>query len=122
MRRKETMLESNLIELGFRLSHKTYVGKHCDKVDHYVYKLLKVSTAYVVELDKTREHIVSYYFENMDKHHYTFEYINLLYDVIQDFYGDLCKIYDFNGHRALELEEYEEVDNDNFVEESAFDD
>lgn len=37
MKRKITELEENLTKKGWQLSHKTYVGKHSDKVENYVY-------------------------------------------------------------------------------------
>lgn len=37
MKRTITELENKLIEKGFRLSHKTYSGKHSQFVDEYVY-------------------------------------------------------------------------------------
>ena len=50
MKRKITELEENLIKKGWQLSHKTYVGKHSDKVENYVY--LKV---YEVEHERERD-------------------------------------------------------------------
>lgn len=37
MKRTITELENKLIEKGFRLSHKTYSGKHSQFVNEYVY-------------------------------------------------------------------------------------
>jgi len=36
--RKQTDLEKKLIELGLRLSYKTYTGKHSEYVKEYVYE------------------------------------------------------------------------------------
>ena len=38
MKRHITELEKNLIEKGWELDHKTYWGKHSDKVLNYVYE------------------------------------------------------------------------------------
>lgn len=38
MKRSITELENNLIEKGFKLSYKTYRGKHSQYVDDYVYR------------------------------------------------------------------------------------
>lgn len=70
MKRKKTQLEINLIEKGWQLDHKTYTGKHSDKVDNYVYektytnehtredgKIVVTSWSARVLLDSKREHI-----------------------------------------------------------------
>ena len=70
MKRKITELEKNLIEKGWELDHKTYYGKHSDKVLNYVYEkvfvkeytrddgkvIVSTCTARVL-LDKTRTKI-----------------------------------------------------------------
>ena len=38
MKRKITKLEENLIAKGWELDHKTYIGKHSEKVFQYVYE------------------------------------------------------------------------------------
>ena len=71
MKRKETQLELNLIEKGWELDHKTYTGKHSDKVLNYVYekvysreyerkcdgKIVITTWSARVLLDSKREHI-----------------------------------------------------------------
>ena len=42
MKRKITELEKNLIANGWELDHKTYYGKHSDKVLNYVYEKVYV--------------------------------------------------------------------------------
>lgn len=42
MKRKITELEKNLIDKGWELDHKTYYGKHSDKVLNYVYEKVYV--------------------------------------------------------------------------------
>lgn len=42
MKRHITELEKNLIEKGWELDHKTYTGKHSDKVLNYVYEKVYV--------------------------------------------------------------------------------
>lgn len=71
MKRKKTQLEINLIEKGWELDHKTYTGKHSDKVLNYVYekvysreferkdgKLIVTTWSARVLLDSKREHFV----------------------------------------------------------------
>lgn len=71
MKRKKTQLELNLIEKGWELDHKTYTGKHSDKVLNYVYekvysreyerkcdgKIVITTWSARVLLDSKREHI-----------------------------------------------------------------
>ena len=71
MKRKKTQLELNLIEKGWELDHKTYTGKHSDKVLNYVYekvyyreyerkcdgKIIVTTWSARVLLDSKREHI-----------------------------------------------------------------
>lgn len=71
MRRFRTQLELNLIKKGWKLSFKTYVGKHSDKVKYYAYeKTYKVdkeknNNSYLIHddqclilLDQKREKVV----------------------------------------------------------------
>ena len=58
-RRKETILEHYLIERGYSLSYKTYVGKYKDKVDNFVYEKKVNEITYQISLDKFRYRIVS---------------------------------------------------------------
>lgn len=71
MKRKKTQLEINLIEKGWELNHKTYTGKHSDKVLNYIYekvysseyerkcdgKIIIATWSARVLLDSKREHI-----------------------------------------------------------------
>ena len=70
MKRKRTELEENLIKNGWCLDHKTYTGKHCDKVFQYIYekcyvkeykrpdgKVIVSTDLAQVLLDSKREHI-----------------------------------------------------------------
>lgn len=125
MKRKETLLESNLIYLGFRLVGKTYTGKHSDKVEGYHYEKEVGETTYVVNLDKTREEIVSFLFRNPHFYEFDLGKINGLYDVFNQFTLELQKIYNFSDKKALSIYNFiveEENINDPFVEESNFDD
>lgn len=71
MKRRKTQLELNLIEKGWELDHKTYTGKHSDKVLNYVYEKvysreferedgkIEITTwSARVLLDSKREHVV----------------------------------------------------------------
>ena len=122
MRRKETLLESNLIELGYRMSHKTYSGKHSDKVESYIYKKINGEVVYQVSLNKTREHIDHYSFQTLRQFDYNRGKLEGLYEVLMGLEDELKSVYDFDKKCAKEVLEYEEMDIDNFVEESGFDD
>ena len=101
MKRKVTTLEQNLINKGFRLEKKTYIGKNRDKVNTYVYSFSDGEITYFVELDKTRTKIIRYYFTNKCNLDYTHDYITKLETIYNDF-----------GEKL----------HDPFVEESGFDD
>lgn len=69
MKRKETLFEQKLIKNGWKLDHKTYCGKHSQKVNHYVYQKTyeidkeKVFVANCV-LDKSRNVVLDIEIEN----------------------------------------------------------
>ena len=55
MKRKTTDLEQRLINNGYRLSHKQYGGRHCEKTLSYYY----VKGDHFVRLDYKRETVLS---------------------------------------------------------------
>lgn len=103
MKRKETSLETNLISRGYHLSHKTYVGKHSDKVDTYVYVKNNGEILFSVALDKNRNKIVHYSFKNNRSFDYTFELLETLLEINTNFHNELMVIYDFTLNKAKEI-------------------
>lgn len=119
MRRKQTQLETNLIELGYKLSHKTYYGKKSEKVDEYIFIRQIGHITYQVSIDRTREHINSYSFTNREIMFFNDSSIEQLQEINNKFHEEMSYIYDFKGKHAHELENpFDEP----FVEESVFDD
>ena len=102
MRRKETLLEKKLIDMGYRLSHKTYTGKYCDKVESYVYHFTNGETEFFVCLNQNREQIVCYYFTNDKFNKYDVGKIESLQYVHEHFEESLINIYDFVERRVKE--------------------
>lgn len=119
MKRKETRLEKNLIGLGYHLSHKTYTGKHSDKVNTYVYVKDNGVVEYSVSLDKNREQIVYYSFTNHRTLDYNFGILESLQEIHTKFNEELMSVYDFATKCAYEITE---IKSDPFIEESGFDD
>lgn len=126
MKRKETLLESKLIEKKFRLVSKQYVGKHSDKVDSYIYEKIREDVTYSVVLNKTRTKIKNYYFTTNRTYKYTIEFIDSLKNVIKYLEEELEEIYDFDLGKVKEeqivIDETVSEDNITFIEESHFDD
>ena len=126
MRRKETQLETNLIDLGYKLSHKTYCGKKSEKVDEYIFLKQNRYTIYQVSIDRTREHINSFSFVDRSIALFNDNSIEELQDINNKFHEEMELIYDFENKVAKKLEnpfdlDVEEIDPP-FVEESVFDD
>ena len=119
MKRKETRLEKNLIGLGYHLSHKTYTGKHSDKVDTYVYVKDNGFIEYSVFLNKDRTTIRNYSFKNKVYMEYTNGILESLEEINGKFKNELMGIYDFANECAYEITE---IKDDPFIEESGFDD
>lgn len=115
MKRKETKLEKNLQEYYYKLDYKTYEGKNSEKVSGYVYKKVIGSTTYIVSLDKTREHIVSYAFSNNHYDYFDKGKIEGLQDVLCFLGEELTKIYDFTTKQARELDDFRALEED-FIE------
>lgn len=120
MKRKETVLETNLIGLGYYLIHKTYIGNHSDKVDTYTYKKDNGVIEFYVDLDKTREKIVRYYFKNKEHISFTDGILESLLQINNKFHEELEEYYDFANQCVKEIDP--DIKCEPFVEESAFDD
>ena len=122
MKRKQTLLEENLIKKGYMLSHKTYCGKNSSKVDQYVYVRDNGVIFYMINIDRTREHIENYSFTNKIRLDYTNGIIESLQEIMEHFENNLKDIYDFENKVAKEWTPFEMEDDYPFVEESVFDD
>ena len=92
MKRKTTDLEIRLNENGYKLSHKTYVGKKAEKVDEYVYLKKDGITTYQVNVDRTRNTITSYSFTNRAFYVFNSDSIDLLQALYIDFTNEIKKI------------------------------
>jgi len=92
MKRKTTDLEIRLNENGYKLSHKTYVGKKAEKVDEFVYLKNDGTTLYQVNVDRTRNRITSYSFTNRAFYVFNSDSIDLLQALYIDFTNEIKKI------------------------------
>lgn len=92
MKRKTTDLEIRLNENGYKLSHKTYVGKKAEKVDEFVYLKTDGTTTYQVNVDRTRTHVTSYSFTNRAFYVFNGDSIDLLQALYIDFSEEIKKI------------------------------
>lgn len=123
MRRKETQLETNLIDLGYKLSHKTYCGKKSEKVDQFVYTKYKDDIYYVC-LNRERTKIESFGFTSnryTRYNSYSIEDLQITYETLEN---SLKDIYDFENQVAkdyVNVKDVSEFENP-FVEESVLDD
>ena len=124
MRRKQTKLENNLYELGYRLDHKTYCGKKSEKVDQFVYLKYRNNDTYYVYLNRERTKIESFGFTSnryAQYNTYSIDDIKATYEMLEN---SLKDIYDFENQEAKDFILVEDVsDFENpFVEESVLDD
>lgn len=92
MKRKTTDLEIRLNENGYKLSHKTYIGKRAEKVDEYIYLKTEGLTLYQVSVDRTRTQITNHSFINRGFYIYTKESIELLKGIYDEFTEEINKI------------------------------
>ena len=124
MRRKQTKLENNLYELGYRLDHKTYCGKKSEKVDQFVYLKYRNNDTYYVYLNRERTKIEGFAFTSNRYVQYNSYSIEDIKNTYSDFEQELGCIYNFKEERAIELVnpfDLEDVEPP-FVEESVLDD
>ena len=133
MKRKITLLEKNLLTKNYKLTGKTYTGKHSDKVESYIYEKQVNNTTYFVYLDKTREKISHYSFTNNFFKVFDNGKIEGLQEVLLYFEEELKSLYDFEKKTATPIVEYtdlvqgyketvDEFENVPFIEEGIFDD
>jgi len=123
MRRKQTKLENNLYELGYRLDHKTYCGKKSEKVDQFVFMRNTNNDTYYVYLNRERTKIESFGFTSnryAQYNAYSIDDIQITYETLKN---SLKEIYDFENQVAKDYEKLELEDIENpFAEESVLDD
>lgn len=123
MRRKQTKLENNLYELGYRLDHKTYCGKKSEKVDQFVFMRNTNNDTYYVYLNRERTKIESFGFTSNRYVQYNGYSINDIKGTYETLENSLKDIYDFENQVAKDYEKLELEDIENtFVEESVLDD
>lgn len=124
MRRKQTKLENNLYELGYRLDHKTYCGKKSEKVDQFVYLKYRNNDTYYVYLNRERTKIESFSFTSNRYVQYNAYSIDDIKETYETLKNSLKDIYDFENQVAKDFILVEDVsDFENpFVEESVLDD
>lgn len=114
MRRKITKLEENLINLGFKLDHKTYCGRKSEKVDQFVYRKSYSGADYFVYLDRERTKIESYGFTNPFIKEYNSISIDTIMSINIDFTNELEQIYNFNENTIKEyipIHDIDEIEN-----------
>lgn len=123
-RRKETLLEKNLVLKGYMLTEKTYCGSKSEKIKFYVYKKNNGVIHYEVELDPKREQILYYCFTNSTNMVYSDGTLESLQMINDNFHKELMEIYDFENKVAKEYTPIEDLDDIEqvFVEEALFDD
>lgn len=123
MRRKQTKLENNLYELGYRLDHKTYCGKKSEKVDQFVFMRNTNNDTYYVYLNRERTKIESFSFTSNRYTQYNAYSIDDIKETYETLENSLKDIYDFENQVAkdyVNVKDISEFENP-FVEESAFD-
>ena len=124
MRRKQTKLENNLYELGYRLDHKTYCGKKSEKVDQFVYLKYRNNDTYYVYLNRERTKIESFSFTSNRYTQYNAYSIDDIKETYEMLESSLKEIYDFENQVAKDFILVEDVSDfeNQFVEESVLDD
>ena len=124
MRRKQTKLENNLYELGYRLDHKTYCGKKSEKVDQFVYTKHNGFDVMYVYLNRERTKIESFGFTSNRYTQYNAYSIDDIKENYETLENSLKDIYDFENQVAKDfslVKDVSEFENP-FIEESYFDD
>ena len=84
MKREITKLEQKLIDNGYKLEFKSYVGKHSQKVEFYCYKGQLDNYEVLIYLDSKRQLVDHYCFENKTPHYIGLENIDTLEKVYKE--------------------------------------
>lgn len=97
MKREITKLEQKLIDNGYKLEFKSYVGKHSQKVEFYCYKGQLEDYEVLIYLDSKRQMVDHYCFENKTPRYIGLENIETLervYKELTEFIYSLSVDYD----------------------------
>lgn len=84
MKREITKLEQKLIDNGYKLEFKSYVGKHSQKVEFYCYKGQLENYEVLIYLDSKRQVVDHYCFENKTPRYIGLENIETLERVYKE--------------------------------------
>ena len=84
MKREITKLEQKLIDKGYKLEFKSYVGKHSQKVEFYCYKGQLENYEVLIYLDSKRVKVDHYCFENKAPRYISCENIDTLERIYQE--------------------------------------
>ena len=110
MKREITKLEQKLIDKGYKLEFKSYVGKHSQKVEFYCYKGQLEDYEVLIYLDSKRVRVDHYCFENKAPRYIDEENITTLervYRELTDFIFSLS-----NEENQEEIVEIVEIENE----------
>ena len=105
MKREITKLEQKLIDNGYKLEFKSYVGKHSQKVEFYCYKGQLEDYQVLIYLDSKRQVVDHYCFENKTPRYIGLENIETLERVYKELTNFIYSI----SNEMLNLEEQEEI-------------
>lgn len=111
MKREITKLEQKLINKGYKLEFKSYVGKHSQKVEFYCYKGQLENYEVLIFLDSKRSRVDHYCFENKTPRYIGLENIETLervYKELTEFiYSLSCEKQHENPEEIVEILESE---------------
>ena len=94
MKREITKLEQKLIDNGYKLEFKSYVGRHSQKVEFYCYKGQLENYEVLIYLDNKRQVVDHYCFENKTPRYISCENIYTLERVYKELTDFLYSISD----------------------------
>ena len=114
MKREITKLEQKLIDNGYKLEFKSYVGKHSQKVEFYAYKGQLEDYQVLIYLDSKRTKVDHYCFENKAPRYIGCENIVTLERVYKELTDFLYSISDsvLNEENQEEIVEIVEIENE----------
>ena len=114
MKREITKLEQKLIDNGYKLEFKSYVGKHSQKVEFYCYKGQLEDYEVLIYLDSKRTRVDHYCFENKAPRYIGCENICTLERVYKELTDFLYSISDsvLNEENQEEIVEILESENE----------
>lgn len=110
MKREITKLEQKLINNGYKLEFKSYIGKHSQKVEFYCYKGQLENYEVLIYLNSKRSKVDHYCFENKAPRYIDCENIIALervYRELTDFIYSLSKSEEEHPEEIVEILESE---------------